>query len=168
MRRGEQARSALGSPPWFSLGARPPIAQAWSPVRRLAEGVASRARLRRPRATSSQRSSRACGGPHSAQLRGSVANGTLSGGVLPRPGGQRAAERRRQSRYQIAPERANGGMGGAWPRGGASTGRGVVWLWAWPGQKKVDLVWQGLSRKGTAVGVAWPRGAWFVVGRIGA
>lgn len=55
-----QGRCAAGSKPGprsgprpAPLGARPPIAQAWSPARRLkAEGVASRARLRRPRATS--------------------------------------------------------------------------------------------------------------------
>lgn len=52
VRHGEQTRSRSGPRP-APLGARPPIAQAWSPARRLkAEGVASRARLRRPRATS--------------------------------------------------------------------------------------------------------------------
>ena len=55
-----QGRCAAGSKPGprsgprpAPLGARPPIAQAWSPARRLkAEGVASCARPRRPRATS--------------------------------------------------------------------------------------------------------------------
>lgn len=79
------------------------------------------------------------------------------------PEGSGAAERRRQSRYQLAP-----GARERWYGRGLAEGRGAVWLWAWPGQKKVDLVQAGpFPERHCSVGVAWPRGAWFVVGRIG-
>lgn len=96
-----------------------------------------------------------------------MANGTSAEGCSQGPGGQRGGGAPAPEQVpDSAGSGANGGMGGAWPRAGPN--RGVAVAVGMARSEKVDLVQAGpFPERHCSVGVAWPRGAWFVVGRIG-
>ena len=139
-RRRGQARAGAPrmrtGPRSAPLGARPPIAQAWPPDRRLtAERVAPRPQLRWSRATSRGARPGLAADPAFDPAPRRPGQWHLRGGALPRrprAAGQRSAGARAGTGQRR--ERADSGVGGAWSRG-----RGLAW-------RGGGAVWRGCGR----------------------